>query len=200
VSAAPLTAVHQGQPQAAAVVAPDASCYSQTGTDSGSAILSQNFTDAGGVYDQYDSASADDFTLTKTCTANGLMVTGQYFNGTGPATSVDVTYYKNKKSHPGKVVKTFAGLAPTGSPNFNLKHGKAKLVAGHYWVSPVVNMNFGGGLGEWGWEVINEVTGAMGNFQNPGGGFTSPAACPTWDTIATCTGISGDFIFTVKGK
>jgi hypothetical protein len=190
------SAMHSGQAQAAPAASPDATCYSQSGTDTGNAILSQDFTDAG--YDIYDSMSADDFKLKKACVANGLSVTGQFFNGVGPADSLNVTYYKNKNSHPGKVVKSFSGLDASSGPNFNVKHGKVKLAKGNYWVSPQVVMAYGGGTtGEWGWEVIAEIKGSEGNFRNPGLGFGS---CADWDTITNCIAVTGDFAFTVKGK
>src|SRR4051812_47973294 len=86
VSAAP-SAIHQGQAQASPAESPDASfCYSQAGTDAGVAIVSQDFTDPD--YDTLDAQAADDFTLSAACTANGLSVTGQFFNGTGPADSL----------------------------------------------------------------------------------------------------------------
>jgi hypothetical protein len=195
VSAAP-SATHHGQAQAAAAVSPDATCASNAGTDTGNAIVSQDFTDSG--YDIYDSEAADDFTLSAPCVANGLSVTGQFFNGSGPADSLNITYYKNKSSHPGKVVKALTGLDASTGPSFNVKHGKVKLKAGHFWVSPQVVMAFGGGTtGEWGWEVQTEESGVEANWQNPGGGF---GVCPSWDTITNCIGVSGDFMFTVKGK
>jgi hypothetical protein len=196
-SAAPAVMGH-GQTQAAAAVAPEASCYTNAGTDTLNAILSQDFTDAGGVYDAYDSAAADDFSVKsgKTCLATGLNVTGQYFNGSGPADSVTVTYYKSKSGKPGGVVASYSGLPPTGSPSFTLKHPKTKLKAGKYFVSPVAALAFTVG-GEWGWEVQSEINGAEGQWQNPGGGF---AVCPKWDTITNCIGVTGDFMFSVVGK
>ena len=205
VAAAAPSVMGHGQATAAARVAPDATCFTNAGTDTANAILSQNFTDAGGTYDAYDSQAADDFKVKagKKCVANGLSVTGQFFNGTGPAESLTVTYYADKSHHPGKVVKSFAGLDASTGPSFNVSHGKATLKATadkakSFWVSPVVDMAFGGGTtGEWGWEVQSEITGNEANWQNPGGGF---GICPTWDTITTCIGVTGDFMFSVKGK
>jgi len=195
VSAAP-SAIHQGQAQASPAESPDGSfCYSQMGTDAGVAIVSQDFTDPG--YDIDEAQAADDFKLKADCTANGLVVTGQFFNGTGPADSLNVTYYKNKNSHPAKVLKAFTGLDPATGPSFNVKHGKVNLVAGTYWVSPQVVMAFAGGTtGEWGWEQQTEIKGSEGNWQNPGDGFGT--GCTTWNTNTACVGFAGDYMFKVK--
>jgi len=195
IAAAAPSVMGHGKAGAAPAVAPDASCASNAGTDTLNAILSQNFEAS---FDAYDAQSADDFKVKKgkVCNATGLSVTGQYFNGSGPARDVDVTFYKNASGHPGAVVKSYANLAYTNGPSFVVKFPSKAKLKGTNWVSPVANMDFGAG-GEWGWEVQSEISGAEGNWQNPGGGF---GACPTWDTITTCIGVTGDFMFSVNGK
>jgi len=192
-AAAAPSATGHGQPGAAPAASPDGVCAGNTGTDTFNAVVSQNFE---ATFAAYSSQAADDFILTKTCIASDFHVTGQYFNGSGPADSVDLTYYKNKNGHPGRVIKSFAGLPYTNGPSFNLVYPKFKLKPGHYWVSPVANMNFSSG-GEWGWEVQSEINGSEAVWVNPGGGF---GVCSTWDTLTNCLGITGDFLFTVTGK
>src|SRR5262245_54371990 len=99
VAAAAPSVMGHGKTQASPAVAPDASCASNAGTDTLNAILSQNFE---ATFAAYSSQSADDFKVPKgkVCAAKGLSVTGQYFNGSGPADSVDVTFYKDASGHP----------------------------------------------------------------------------------------------------
>ena len=65
--------------------------YDQNSNDTGSAINSQNYTSS--TFSAYDDQGADDFTIPKGehWTITEVDVTGQYFNGTGRATSEDVT-------------------------------------------------------------------------------------------------------------
>jgi len=189
-AAAPAVMGH-GQRAATPAASPDGVCYSSMGTDTLNAILSQNFE---ATFAAYSSQSAADFVLTETCVARSVDFVGQYFNGSGPADSVDVTVYKNSNNMPGKVLKTFHSRAYSNGASFHIKLA-GTLKAGHYWLSPVANMAFGAG-GEWGWEVQSETAnGTEGMWQNPGGGF---GICPTWDTITNCIGVSGDFMFSIN--
>jgi hypothetical protein len=194
-SAAPAVMGH-GKAQASPAAAPDAVCNANAGTDTLNAILSQNFE---ATFAAYDAQSAADFKVKKgkTCVASGLNVTGQYFNGSGPADSVDVTFYKDAGGVPGAVVKAYSALAYTNGASFNITFPSKAKLKGKNWVSPVANMSFGVG-GEWGWEVQSEVAGGTeGMWQNPGGGF---GICPSWDTITNCIGVTGDFMFSLNGK
>jgi hypothetical protein len=195
VAAAAPTALGHGKAIASPGASPDATCYSQAGTDTGNAIVSQNFESS---FDQYDAQAADDFKVKKgkVCNATGLNVTGQYFNGSGPARDVDVTFYKNSGGHPGAATKAYANLAYTNGASFNVKFPSKAKLKGTNWVSAVANLDFGAG-GEWGWEVQSEIKGNEANWQNPGGGF---GLCPSWDTITNCIGVSGDFMFDLVGK
>jgi len=196
VAAAAPSAMGHGTPGASPATSPDAVCASSAGTDTFNAILSQNFE---ATFAAYDAQSAADFKVKKgkTCVSNGISVTGQYFNGSGPADSVDVTFYKDSSGKPGAVVKTYTGLAYTNGPSFNVSFPSKAKLKGKVWLSPVANMAFGAG-GEWGWEVQSEISGGTeGMWQNPGGGF---GICPSWDTITNCIGVTGDFMFSVNGK
>ena len=196
VAAAAPTAIGHGAAGATRAVSPDAVCNSNAGTDTLNAILSQNFE---ATFAAYSSQSAADFKVKKgkTCVSNGISVTGQYFNGSGPADSVDVTFYKDSGGMPGAVAVSFTGLAYTNGPSFNVAFPTKAKLKGKNWLSPVANMAFGAG-GEWGWEVQSEIAGGTeGMWQNPGGGF---GLCPTWDTITNCVGVTGDFMFSVNGK
>jgi len=176
--------------------------YSQRDNDNGIGIVSQNFTDAGGGNDIYDSQGADNFKIKQTLTkVNEVVVTGVYFNGSGPAASVNVTFYKNSGGAPGNVSAAFTGLAYTdlGFGSFDVKTPTLKLKKGTYWVSVQARMDFSAG-GQWGWETRNTQKGAPAMWQNPGDGFGT--GCTTYQVLTTCiaAGEGPDFMFTIKGK
>jgi hypothetical protein len=160
--------------------------FDQTTDDSGIGIVSQTFES---TYSVYDSQGADDFVVPsgKTWTVSEVDVYGQYFNGSGPAASENVTFYKDKKGHPGKVVKTFTGLKGTdssGSFKITLPKKGVKLKAGTYWVAVNANLAFSAG-GEWGWDsTATAGTGSAADWENPAGGFG--IGCTTYTTETTC--------------
>ncbi len=159
-----------------------ASCYAQSDNDNGIGIVSQNFEAS---FDAYDAQGADDFKLKKTCKLKTTTVAGAYFNGAGPAASVNVTYYKNSGGLPGAIVKDFQGASYTDSSgigNFVVKT-KGKLGKGKYFVSVQANLDFSAG-GEWGWNTNNTQRGVAAVWQNPGGGFAT--GCATWTTLSSC--------------
>lgn len=171
--------------------------YNQNSNSNGEGIVSQNFSTTDSIY---DAAGADDFVVPsgKTWKVKQVDVTGLYFNGSGPATSENVIFYKNKGGMPGAIKKEVDNLSGTGSGGvFSIPLGtKVKLKPGTYWVSVVANMNFPG-FGEWGWEENGTIHGNPAMWQNPGGGF---GVCPTWGTVGSCIGFTGDFMFDLQGK
>jgi hypothetical protein len=195
-------AVHHGK--AAAGVRPHSVgkvLYDQNNNDAGVGIVSQNFEAA---FDIYDSQGADTVKIKQTLVkANEVVVTGVYFNGSGPATSVNVTFYKNSGGLPGGTSASYTGLAYTdlsGFGSFDIKFPTLKLKKGTYWVSVQANMDFGSG-GEWGWETTSIQHGTAAVWQNPGNGFST--GCTTYANMQGCIGALGegpDFMFTIKGK
>jgi len=186
-------ASHKGS--AVAIGGADATCFSNLAGDTGTAISSQNFEDS---FDAYDNSGADDFKLKKACTVKSIQVPGQYFGAApSPAESETVTFYKDKKGKPGKVVKskTVAGTDSGGS--FDIKLGKVKLKKGKYWVGVVANLDFGAGS-QWGWENTSTQKGKPAMWQNPGDGFGS--GCTKWSNMQTCLGgvaPGPDFMFSL---
>jgi hypothetical protein len=175
--------------------------YDQTGGGSGEAVDSQNFES---TFAAYDDQGADDFKVPKghTWKITEVDAPGLYFNGAGPATSENVTFYKDAGGVPGaQVGPSNDGIVGTDSAgSFTIKLANTvKLKKGTYWVSVVANCSFTGGCGEWGWDTRSTQTGNEAQWQNPGGGF---GVCPTWGPITTC--IYGnpdpDFQFALKGK
>jgi hypothetical protein len=174
-------------------------------SDSGVGIVSQDFgTDEG--LDAYDSQGADDFKVPALTTwkVKEVDVTGVYFNGPGPATSVNVTFYKNASGLPGVVKKSYPAIAysdPSGLGSYIITLPTVtKLTTGTYWVSVQAVMDFSVG-GEWGWETRTTSKSNPAAWQNPGGGFG--IGCTTWGNMQTCIGPQGegpDFMFALYGS
>jgi len=166
--------------------------YDQNKDPSGTAILSDNFQ--GG---SDNPQAADDFAVPPghIWLIKEIDVTGVYFNGSGPANSENVFFYKDKGGHPGALVTECDNQNGTGNGmgSFAIvlsKACKAKLRGGKtYWVSVQANMDFNGGSGEWGWELSLDTNGNRAAWQDPGG-----ANCPIWCYI------DGDLMFALKGK
>lgn len=174
--------------------------WNQSGNGSGYYIDSQNFTSGSS---QYNNQGADDFVVPQDqeWRITEVVVTGEFVNGSGPATSENIIFYKDKEGKPGAVVKngTFVNLNGTGGPNFAivLPGRGIKLKPGTYWVSVIANMDFYA-QGLWTWEASTVENGNQAMWQNPKGGF---GICPTWDTIENCQGSAGpDFVFKLRGK
>jgi hypothetical protein len=187
------------------VVAPPQStfkpaCGTGFGTDSGTGIASESFAASNG-FDNYDSYGAADFVVKGFCLVHDVHVLGQYFNGSGPASSVDVVFYKNSHGHPGKVVKAYMGLPYTdstgfGSFNVNLP-SRLGLVRGRYWISVSAEIDFFTG-GQWGWELQNEAAGGTDGQWEEAGGFGT--GCTTWTDVNSCVGFGNDFMFELSGR
>ena len=87
-------------------------------------------------------------------TVQQVTVSGQYFNGPGPAASVNVTFYFDQLGFPGAAVPggTYTNVAMSDTAgNFIITlPSSLVLVTGTYWVSVQANMDFTP-FGEWGW-------------------------------------------------
>ena len=195
------SAVHHGA-AAAVRVHPNANknLYNQNNNDSGIGIVSQDFE---ATFDAYDSQGADNFKLKAKSAVKEVVVTGVYFNGSGPANAVNVYFYKDNGGLPGAQSASFIGLPYTdlsGFGSFDVKVPSLTLKKGNYWVSVQARMDFGVG-GEWGWEGNLVAHGAGAAWQNPGDGFST--GCTTYANEVGCLGNLGqgpDFMFQIKGK
>src|SRR6266446_10945284 len=119
--AAPVTssglvaAPENGPTQSNQIAAPNvllAILYDQTDNPGTNATSSQDFETAN---DTFDDQAADDFVVPAgdTWTIQQVVVSGVYFNGTGPAASFNVTFYSNTPGNlPAAAVAggTFTGL------------------------------------------------------------------------------------------
>jgi hypothetical protein len=173
--------------------------YNQNSDDSTVGVVSQNFEAS---FDTYDSQGADSFTIPagQTWKIKRVDVTGVYFSGGGPATSENVTIYKNSHGLPGASVyaATVTG-ADNGGGSFQIPVAKM-LGSGKYWVSAQANMDFNVG-GEWAWETRNTQAGFAAAWRNPGGGFGF--GCTVYANMQGCIGAAGegpDYMFALVGK
>ena len=175
--------------------------YGQASGD-GTATVSQNFEAAN---DGYDSQLADDFVVRagSVWTIQRVNVSGTYFNGIGPAASVNVSFYSNSGTLPGAAVPggTYTNLAMTDTAgNFSISlPTNLVLTSGTYWVSVQANMDFTPN-GEWGWLDRTVQSNSPAAWQNPGGGFGF--GCLTWGARAATCGVdptAPDQIFQIIG-
>jgi hypothetical protein len=177
--------------------------YDQTAGAGTNSLTSQNFEP---TYDAYDNQGADDFVVPSPGWSIDLLENlGVYYNGTGPATSVNVFFYNNASGLPGTLVTSQLNVVPSGglaTGSFTIPLSPAvNLSPGTYWVSIQANLDFGVG-GQYGWTEHLPV-GIASAWQNPGGGFGTP--CTTWGyRVATCAvvGTAGydDFAFRLSGQ
>ncbi len=162
--------------------APNVVLYDQYDNDSLNATSSQNFE---ADFDAFDDETADDFVVPggETWNVNQVDAAGQYFNGTGPMVSANVTFYSDAGGLPGSQVATRPNMSvvDSGGSIVIALPSAVTLGSGHYWVSVQANMDFGVG-GQWGFEDRTVQSNAEAAWQNPGGGF---GVCPTWGGRAT---------------
>jgi subtilisin-like proprotein convertase family protein len=191
INALPSGAICAGDPTLLTVGAPPIPVnYTQTGTAPFVGINSQKFEPANAAF---DNQAADDFTVPAgpAWQVTQVNVGGVYFNGPGPAASLNVTFYNNSGTNlPGTVVAAFTNVTTfTGGPNFNITLPSAVSLPGGatYWVSVQVNQNFTP-AGQWGWNTFGTTNiGFERAWQNPGGGFGTP--CTNWGYGATGCGV-----------
>jgi hypothetical protein len=148
----------------------------QTAGSTGAGLLSQNF---GSGYKTYEQVAADAFKIRNGAKVTAVVADGQYFNGSGPAASETVTFYKNGKGSPGKAIKscTYTNVDGTDSNGaFTITLPKAcTLQKGTYWVSVVANLTFRTGS-EWGWLDATETGPYQAEYEDPYG----TGSCTTW--------------------
>ncbi len=171
-------------------------CKKQLANDSTIGVVSQNFEAAN---DSYDNQGADDFRLKRRCTVTAVMVNGQYFNGSGPATSLHVTFYQNNHGTPGAVKSdqdnlSYTDASTTGNFTIPLSSSVTFLARKRFWVSVQVNMDFSAG-GEWGWNTNSIAKGLNAQWRNPADGLGT--GCTAYTDLPTCvpSGGGADFAF-----
>ena len=168
--------------------------YDQNRDPAGASVFSEHFGSG------YDTQGADDFAVPAghTWVVKEVDVTGVYFNGSGPASSENVFFYRDRGGLPGGLVVSCpnqnGGDNGTGSLAIVLSDTcRAKLHGGKtYWVSVQANVDVNT---QWGWSVSADTSGEQAAWQNPGGDV-----CPTWGHLKDCLGVDGDLMFALRGK
>lgn len=201
-----------GGPAASAGVAGDVSnspsggmLYDQiTGvTPSGNGAPSQNFEAA---FDAYDSQGADDFVVPagETWNINGVNIVGTDTMGVS-ADTMEVEFFMDAGGAPGASVCDYPTILTfSGAPNYDIDlPADCVLGAGTYWVTVVVQLDFGtGGQHFWSGVALSDTSGNPGMWQNPNGGFGIPA-CASWEVTSVC-GVGGgtmdDWLFQIEGS
>jgi hypothetical protein len=111
---------------------------------------------------------------------------------------VNVTFYKSKNGHPGKIIKQETNVSvEDNSGSFGIELPTPVPLPGgnHYWVSVQANMDFDVG-GQWGWETTTTSNGDDAQWQNPGGGW---GECPKWTSITVCWHAGPGLMFQLEG-
>src|SRR6266508_1629276 len=177
--------------------------YDQYDNAGAIATSSQNYESA---FNLYDDEAADDFVVTDGSgwLVNQVEVEGQYFNGPGPATSVNVRFFADASGLPGTLIAERLNANFTVGPedgDFVIPLDQAvPLGPGTYWLSVQANENFTIS-GQWGW-TDRTVSAHMGAaWRNPPGGYAT--ACTNWGRRPTTCGIdpaAPDQVFRLLGN
>ena len=165
-----------------------------------SSITSQNFET---VNDIYDSFAADDFGLMDDIwSVTQIDILGAYYNGSGPASSVNVWFYSDSSGLPGQVIYSALNIIPvngltTGSFSIILPN-PVVLFEGMYWFCVQANMDQNP-YGQWGWTERTASNFNESAWRNPGGGFGT--TCTSWKPRVTeCNvGTGSDLCFNLIG-
>jgi len=174
--------------------------YDQTNNPGTDSITSQNFEAANNAFDSF---AADDFTVP----AGGwlideVFVQGVYFNGAGPAASVNVFFYADNGTVPGTAIASYLSLAMIDSSgDFTIAlPAPLALAPGNYWVGVQANMSFAQG-GQWGWTERTVLSFDPSAWINPGGGFGTACTANWGARVATCgVGTQPDLIYSLSGE
>ncbi|HEY3202169.1 MAG TPA: proprotein convertase P-domain-containing protein [Thermoanaerobaculia bacterium] len=181
-------------------VSPLVILYDQYNNASTLATGSQDFETA---FDAFDDQGADDFVVPggESWSIEGTDVQGVYFNGPGPAPSVNVTLFADSAGLPGGVLCDYLNLVPTDtSGSFSITFpSPCVLGPGAYWVAVQARMDFGSG-GQWGWTDRTVQSNNPSVWRNPADGFGT--GCTNFTTKTTCIPGAGgpDFVFRLFGS
>ena len=177
-------------------------CYEQADQDADNGIVSMNWEP---MFDMYDAQAVDDFVLSRPCHRPVISVEGSYLQAVSPADSFNVTIYRDKKHHPGKVLRDLHSLEYTddcgdfGCADISLGR---KLKPGHWWVSVQANMNYVESSGYWNWWTKESVRHTAARWQNPADGYGT--GCTTYTDLITCVGddlgMGGDLSFSISSS
>ena len=177
--------------------------YDQMDNPGTNSITSQNFET---VNDIFDSFAADDFAfMDMTWTIESIDVLGVYYNGSGPASSVNLWIYTADGGGglPTDIIYSALNVIPSagladGSFSITLP-APVVLTEGWYWLCVQANMDYTTG-GQWGWTGRTVQSWSESAWKNPGGGFGTPCT-PSWGyRVTNCAvGTEPDNCFRLNG-
>ena len=172
--------------------------YNNAGADW---ISSQDFELAMNTFDGF---AADDFVVPagKTWTITQVEVDGVYYNGSGPASAVNIFIFSDLGGVPGSFVNGFGSLTATPGPSagdFVISTPPMVLIPGTYWISVQAIEDLTPN-GQWGWTDRTVTSYNSAVWQNPGGGFGY--GCASWSYRGATCGITPgepDQVFRLSG-
>ncbi len=179
--------------------------YDQNDDDSGVAVISTSFDDAGPIFFEYNSYAADDFGVPSghKWKIREVDVTGTYALGSDAPLQIEVLLYRSAKGLPSgfPIIDCWVSSFVENQGSFAVKLPKScrtVLKGGRtYWLS-LVPLMF---QDEWTWETRNSRNGKSAAWENPGNGFGT--GCTAWTVMTSCIstdGVGPDFMFALKGK
>jgi hypothetical protein len=186
--------------------------YDQNIGDSSYGFFSQTLSS----YPQYDEYLADDFVVPSghTWKVKEVDTTSFYYIGSGPASSVNVLIWNNKKglpdsSKPAVECDNITPKADVGGA-FQIKLPKSCKISltgsgkkgTTYWVTVQANMQGINTSGYWAWQANLSVANnqAAGYWYGGSVGVNDPACLTSFHTMSDCTGSTVDFAFALLGK
>jgi hypothetical protein len=205
VHGAPHAFVHHARPRGAKML------YDQNSATGTEGFFSQALSST----PQYDEYLADDFTVPKghIWKVTRVDVTGFYYRGSGPASSVNLLFWPtgsngepNGKKGLVNCQDIAAGNLGTGAFEITLpKTCKAKFKGGkegtQYWLTVQANMKGPKTSGEWAWTADNTIHGSMAAGWWYGAFETFPPQCGTsFQSFEECTGYAYDLAFDLMGR
>jgi len=176
--------------------------YDQTANPTISGYTSQDFTDAGGISDPFDSVAADDFEVPagQVWSISGIDLPGFFGSGSpGPVDTVAVVFYADAAGSPGAALCSFAGVIPAAQVSGSLSillPAPCAMPEGRAWMSvQAVAPSMPNGQWFWFEESVQRFAAAV--WQNPGDGFAT--GCTTFMPATSCGASQPDFSFLLRG-
>ncbi len=176
--------------------------YDQTANQSTNGFGSQDFTDAGGGNDAFDSLGADDFLVTdgQIWSISEVDVPGFLGAGApGPVDSVDVTFYEDAGGTPGAALCMYDDVVPAaqvaGALSITLP-SPCNVPPGMAWLSVQANLPSTPN-GQWFWFLESVQTFSEFVWENPNDGFMT--GCTSFMPGTTCGASDPDLSFVLRG-
>ncbi len=176
--------------------------YDQMDNPGTNSITSQNFEAANDIFDSF--AAADFALMDDIWSIGSVEVAGAYYNGSGPAASVNVWIYSSDGlgGLPQNIIYTALDIVPSagladGSFTIDLPN-PVVLTEGWYWLCVQANMDYSSG--QWGWTGRTVQSFSESAWMNPGGGFGT-LCTPSWGyRLTDCSvGTEPDNCFRING-